>query len=234
MLQHAWSLGVPMRWVVADEVYGQSPALRDVIAGAGRWYLMGVRATTPVWTQRPAVERPGAPSSGRPRGRPRTNARLAKGAPGAITVAAVVARWPEGRWRRLTVAEGEKGPLTYDWGRQRVIESHDGLPGREGWLLARRSLDDAKGDLASIAYYLSNAPAGISLPTLARIASTRYTVEQCIEEAKGETGLDEYEVRYWHSWHRHITLSMMAHAWLASVRHKAMAKKGDPSPSWPS
>jgi SRSO17 transposase len=66
------------------------------------------------------------------------------------------------------------------------------------------------------------------------VASTRYTVEQCIEEAKGETGLDEYEVRHWHSWHRHITLSMMAYAWLASVRYKATEKKGDPSPSWPS
>ena len=57
-------------------------------------------------------------------------------------------------------------------------------------------------------------------------------MEQCIEEAKGETGLDEYEVRYWHSWYRHITLSMMAHAWLAFMRAKTQDKKTAPSPSW--
>ena len=58
-----------------------------------------------------------------------------------------------------------------------------------------------------------------------RVASTRYTVEQCIEEAKGETGLDHYEVRFWHSWYRHITLSMMAHTWLASIKLREQGKK---------
>lgn len=229
MLQHAWSLGVPMRWVVGDEAYGKSPSLRDAIAASGRWYLLGVCRTTPVWTERPAVEEPGRQRSDQRRGRPRTKPRRAEGAPPAITVAVVVGEWSESHWQRLTVAEGEKGPRTYDWGCQRVIESRDGLPDRESWLLARRSLSDGE-----IAYYLSNAPADTPLLTLAQVASTRYTVEQCIEEAKGETGLDEYEVRHWHSWHRHITLSMMAHAWLASVRQQAMVKKGGRSPSWPS
>jgi SRSO17 transposase len=58
-----------------------------------------------------------------------------------------------------------------------------------------------------------------------RVASSRYTVEQCIEEAKEETGLDEYEVRFWQSWYRHITLSMMAHAWLVSIRQREQEKK---------
>ncbi|NLF02112.1 MAG: hypothetical protein GX601_14160 [Anaerolineales bacterium] len=67
---------------------------------------------------------------------------------------------------------------------------------------------------------MSNAPADTPLLKLAQVASTRYTVERRIEEGKGETGLDEYEVRYWHSWYRHIMLSMMAHAWLASIRSR--------------
>ncbi len=156
--------------------------------------------------------------------------RLAEGAPSAMTVKEVVARWPESRWQSLAVAEGEKGLITYDWACQRVVESRDKLPGPDAWLIARRSLSDP----TEIAYYLSNAPADTPLLKLAQVASTRYTVEQCIEEAKSETGLDEYEVRYWHSWHRHITLSMMAHAWLAGIRRQATAKKGGPSPSWPS
>jgi len=124
-------------------------------------------------------------------------------------------------WQRLTVAEGEKVPRTYDWAYARIVESRDALPGPDTWLLARRSPDDP----TDIACYLSSASGDTPLLTLARVASSRYGVEQVIEEGKGETGLDEYEVRYWHSWHRHITLAMMAHAWLVSIRCKA-AKKG--------
>jgi len=226
MLEHAWETGVPMRWVTGDEVYGDSPALRDLVTQAGRWYVLAVRSSAPVWAERPPVEEP----EPQVRGRPRTKARLAEEAPTATTVQEVVARWPESRWQTLTVAEGEKGLITYDWASQRIVESRDKLPGPEGWLVARRSCSDP----TEMAYYLSNAPADASLLQLARVASTRYTVEQCIEEAKGETGLDEYEVRYWQSWHRHITLSMMAHTWLASVRYQATEKKGGLNPSWPS
>jgi len=127
------------------------------------------------------------------------------------------------------VTEGEKGPLTYDWAYARVIESRDHLPGPESWLVVRRSVSDP----TELAYYLSNAPAATPLLQLAQVAATRYTVEQCFEEGKGATGLDDYEVRYWPSWHRHITLSLMAHAWLASIRRRATEEKGAPSPSWP-
>jgi len=112
--------------------------------------------------------------------------------------------------------------VTYDWACQRVVESRDQLPGRDGWLIARRSLNDPE----EIAYYLSNASASTPLFTLAQIAARRYTVEQCIKEAKGETGLDDYQVRHWQSWHRHITLSMMAHTWLAAIRYRANQEKG--------
>jgi len=226
MLEHAWQTGVPMRWVAGDEVYGDSTDLRDFVARHGRWYVLAVRTHTAVWAVRPPVVAP----EPQERGRPRTRVRLANGAAPATSVKEVVANWPESHWQRLVVAEGEKGLITYDWACQRVVESRDGLPGPDAWLIARRSLSDP----TEIAYYLSNAPAGTPLLKLAQVASQRYTVEQCIEEAKGETGLDDYEVRYWHSWHRHITLSMMAHAWLASVRHRATEKKGGLNPSWPS
>ena len=134
----------------------------------------------------------------------------------------MIASQPLDSWQRLVVSEGEKGPLTYDWTRVRVVESREGLPGPDGWLLARRSISDP----TDIAYYLSNARQNTSLQTLAEVASARWSIETTIEEGKGETGLDEYEVRYWHSWHRHITLSMMAHAWLASIRQGAGGKPG--------
>jgi SRSO17 transposase len=226
MLEHAWAVGVPMRWVTGDEVYGDAPELRAVISAAGRWYVLGVRSSTPVWLERPDVDEPGPGEQGRPR----TKARLAKGAPAATPVVAVVSAWSERCWQRLTVTEGSKGPRTYDWAYQRVIESRDGLPAEEVWLVARRSLTDP----TDLAYFLSNAPLDTGLERLAHVAAARATIEQCLETGKGETGLDQYQVRYWHSWHRHITLAMMAQTWLAAVRSRTTAKKGDLLPSWPS
>lgn len=216
MLRHAWSLGVPMRWVAGDEVYGEASYLRDVVAESGRWYVLAVRSYSAVWVERPQVAVPEWRGTGR---KPTKERVVDDTAP--VLIPALVASWPEHRWQRLEVAEGEKGPRIYEWACQRILENQDQLPGRDSWLLVRRSLTDPE----DLAFYLSNAPAETDLLTLARVASTRYTVEQCFEEAKGETGLDEYEVRYWHSWHRHITLSMMAHAWLASVRLTHNQKK---------
>jgi len=224
MLTQAWRRGIPMRWVIGDEVYGNAAFLRETIEVANRWYVLAVSCDTPVWRQRPPVEEPCEQTGGRPR----TKGRLAPGAAAPTTVAEVVAGWSRQRWKRLTVGRGEKGPRLYDWGYQRVVESRRGLPGSDVWLVARRSIADPQ----DIAYYLSNAPPSMGLLELAKIASSRCTIEQCFEEAKGETGLDEYEVRHWHSWHRHITLSMMAYACLNSIRTKAQEKGGTPIQPW--
>ena len=217
MLTHAWEQGVPMLWVTGDEVYGDAPRLRELIQEPGRFYVLAVSANTRVWTERPAVEEP----QEQPGGRPRLAPRVAKDAPKARLVSEVVASLPKSAWKRWAVVEGEKGLITYHWARVRVVESRDRLPGPDVWLLARRCLAWPE----KLTYYLAYAPAKTSLAALVRVASSRYTVEQCIEEAKGETGLDEYEVRFWHSWYRHITLSMMAHAWLASIRLQEHEKK---------
>jgi SRSO17 transposase len=225
MLRHAWERGVPMRWVTGDEVYGEASYLRDTVAESGRWYVLAVRANSTVWLERPEVAVP----TWRGIGRKPVKERVVDSDVRPVPIPALVASWPENRWQCLEVAEGEKGPRLYDWACQRIVENQDQLPGRDAWLLVRRSPAQPE----EIAFYLSNAPAETDLRTLAQVASTRYTVEQCIEEAKGETGLDHYEVRYWHSWYRHITLSMMAHAWLASVRLRRNQEKGGLNPFLP-
>ena len=58
MLESAWAHGVPMRWVCGDEVYGESTELREVVAGSGRWYVLAVRTTEPIWLTRPALAEP--------------------------------------------------------------------------------------------------------------------------------------------------------------------------------
>jgi SRSO17 transposase len=215
MLRRAWRRGVPMAWVTGDETYGDDPKFRAGVEAAGRLYVLAVASITPVWTTPPEVVRP--PVDARAlRGRPRTRPRLAPHAPKPHTVAQVVASWSEGQWHRFAAQQGDKGPVTYDWACARVIESRHRLPAGEHWLLARRSVTDP----SEIAYYLSNAGAATTLPMLAWVASRRYTIEQCFEEAKDDVGLDQYEVRTWPSWHRHVTLTMMALAWLASVHAK--------------
>jgi SRSO17 transposase len=85
-------------------------------------------------------------------------------------------------------------------------------------LLIRRG--PAKPD--ELAFYLTHAPEGTTLARLVRVAGTRWTIENCFEAAKGEVGLDDYEVRSWAGWHRHVTLAMLAHAFLAVLRKAAL------------
>ncbi|GHO90713.1 transposase [Reticulibacter mediterranei] len=218
MLLHAWEAGVPMKWVTGDEAYSDSPRLRETIQACGRFYVLAVAANTRVWQERPALQAPEEQTGGRPR----RGWRLAEGSPKPQMVSEVVASWPRQSFQRLAVMEGEKGPITYDWACWPVVESRDQLPGPDAWRLSRRSISKA----SELAYYLCSVPPETPLETLIWVASSRYMVEQCIKEAKGETGLNEYAVRFWHSWYRHITLSMMAHAFLASIRAASREKKG--------
>jgi SRSO17 transposase len=83
--------------------------------------------------------------------------------------------------------------------------------------MARRTLSDP----GEIAYYLAYAPVGIELAELVRIAGSRWAIEECFQAAKNECGMDEYEVRRYIGWYRHITLSMLAHAVLTILAAQA-------------
>ncbi len=124
----------------------------------------------------------------------------------------LVATVPEAAWLRLSCGEGSKGPREYEWARARFNCPH--APEWERWLLVRRSLSD-KTDMA---YYVAFAPSGTTLAEMVRVAGTRWTIETSFETAKGEVGLDHYEVRLWSGWYRHITLALLAHAFLTATR----------------
>jgi len=96
---------------------------------------------------------------------------------------------------------------------RRVWESRGGLPGRACWLLLRRNLDGSEPR-----FYLANLPPDTPLLTLARIAAVRWVIETEFQVAKGEAGLDEYEVRSWRGWHHHITLALLAAAFLLTLQ----------------
>ena len=143
--------------------------------------------------------------------------------PAQVKAEHLVAALPATAWVPLSAGDGAKGPRLYDWTRVAIRPLTD--PDRGYWLLVRRSLADP----TDLAYYVCYGPAATTLAALVRLAGTRWAVEEVIEAAKGEVGLDQYEVRRWDGWYRHVTLGLLAHAFLAVTRaHAARAEKGGP------
>jgi SRSO17 transposase len=198
MLARALDAGVPAAWVTGDEVYGGDRRLRGDLEARRRPYVLAVRRNEYV----PVPDRAG-------RGWPVAAGEAAAGlAPAA--------------WHTLSAGDGAKGPRVYAWARVALVVPD--APDRGQWLLARRSLADPD----DLAFYVCSGPAAATLAELARVAGTRWAVEECLEAAKGEVGLDQYEVRHWLPWYRHVTLALLAHAYLAVTRACAQArgKKG--------
>ena len=122
---------------------------------------------------------------------------------------------PADAWKRLSCGSGSKGERLYDWALVTwPSPEEDGF--ERGWLV-RRSIAEP----TDIAHYFTHAPEGTALEQLVQIAGRRWVIEECFEQAKQLTGLDEYEVRSWIGWYRHITLSMLAHAMLVVIRAEA-------------
>lgn len=199
------------RWVTADEAYGEVPTLRDTLEAERWWYVLEVPRTTRVFLEHAKTEVP--PWSGRG-GRP-TRSRLVAGAPPPQAVGAIAAGLTKADWTVLTVAEGSQGPRRYQFAVRRGWESRAGLPGRETWIVFRRNLDGTE-----LKFYLSNAPATTALLTLGQVGAQRWPIETDFQMEKGETGLDEYEVRSWDGWHHHITLALLAGGFLLTVRQE--------------
>lgn len=133
----------------------------------------------------------------------------------------LIAELPARAWRRLSAGAGAHGPRDYDWARIPIRSSW--RAGRGHWLLARRKINDP----SKIAYYLCYGPRRTRLHHLAWIAGARWRIEECFQQAKNEAGLDHYQVRSWRAWYAHITLAMLAHAWLVVAR--SVAAKGEPA-----
>jgi SRSO17 transposase len=126
---------------------------------------------------------------------------------------------PATGWERLSAGDGAKGPRFDDWAY--LPYRSDAAPGWQKGLLIRRKINKP----IEFTFYLTFAPVATTLAELVRVAGMRWTIEICFETAKGEVGLDEYEVRSWTGWHRHITLAMLALAYLAVLRKAAAGEK---------
>jgi SRSO17 transposase len=194
MVQRALDSALPIAWVTADAAYGQEARFRRALEEAGVGYVLSVLKSQQVRT-----------------------------AAGSWRIDHVLTGAPEDAWERISCGDGAKGPRIYDWAAARlpVIEDVDGAAStHHRWVLARRSLIRPE----EIAYYLAFAPQEAAVAELVRVAGTRWVIEECFQAAKNECGLDEYEVRRYVGWYRHITLAMLAHSFLAAMAAQALER----------
>jgi len=210
---------LPFKYVVADCLYGNSPTFLDAIdACVGITALVAIPAETRCWLQRPRT----ADQHYRYKGEARAK-RVVEPDSAPCMVATVAASLPASSWYRRKVSEGTKGPIVYEFARQRVTLCREGLPDRTVWLVLKRTVSAAP----SYAYAISNAPASTPLSTLVWLSGLRWAVEQCFEESKTELGMAHYEVRKYAGWHHHMLTTMLAHFFLWHLK----LRLGKKSPS---
>jgi SRSO17 transposase len=130
------------------------------------------------------------------------------------TVGLLAALLPQEAWAVLSAGEGSKGERLYEWAWLQLFEEESTSQERRHWILIRRNLSDP----SKRAYYRAYAPAETTLAKLVGVTGSRWRIEEGLEQTKGEVGLDQYEVRGFRAWHRHVTLALLAHAVLAVVR----------------
>jgi SRSO17 transposase len=205
MLERLRAAGLPAAWVTGDSVYGGSGPLRTWLEEQRQPYVLAIASNDGVALPYGKTAMPVSAQE--------------------IATYALDAH----DWHRLSAGDGSKGPRLYDWAFVRLAAPS--AAGFEQVLLIRRPLDEPD-DPKKLAYYLTFAPVGTLFETLLAVAGRRWTIEESIEAAKGEVGLDHYEVRHYHGWYRHITLAMLALAYLAVVRSRLPGAAGKRGISW--
>jgi len=189
---------VPHAWIVGDDEFGRPSEFRDRLADRAERYLLEVPSTT-------LVRRPD-----------RWPGRTQKWRQVHLRQETV----PIERWTRLRLREGEKGPLEVRAFCTRVETHRDGAPHRQETLLVMQTLSANR-----TWFFLANADAPLDPAQLVAVAAHRHRIEQVFEAAKGEVGLAHYEVRSWVGWHHHVTLSMLALAFLTLERRRLGKKR---------
>jgi SRSO17 transposase len=186
MVQRVQAADLPIRWVVADTVYGHSPDLRDFLEEQGYADALAVPSTEVVCVQT------------------RTGLLLSDVA--SIAQQALRAR----DWQRLSQSLGTKGERLFDWARLPLV--HAGTVDGRNFLAIRRCLDDPD----ELAYYLVYAPLNTPLSIIVQAIGARWHIEEDLQACK-DLGLDHYEVRSYLGWYRHITLVLLAYAFLVGI-----------------
>jgi SRSO17 transposase len=184
---------LPHAWVAGDDEMGRSTWFRRELSRLQEQYLLAVPSNTLIRDLDAAPLDEAHPR----RKQPFQQVRVWAGA------------LPAEAWTSIDVRDGHRGPLVVQAVKRRVMAKTDRRRiGPQEVLVVLRSVEDDgswKYD-----YYLSGAPSDTPLPEFARVAKAEHRIEECLQRAKSEAGLADYEVRNWVGWHHHQTLSLIA------------------------
>jgi len=216
MLARTLALGLPCRYLTADEHYGDSTAFRAGVGALGLTYVVEVSCNTTGWLKPPSFH---APQPGVATDRARKDVALAPGAPRQRRVDSL---WQRGgpRWQAYHVKESEKGPVVWEVRVVRFFPAQEALAAPARWLIvARNVLDD------EVKYFLSNAPEGTAPEALLHVAFSRWHIERIYQDAKMQVGFDHFEVRHYLPLMRHLILSMVSLLFLMRETRQLREKK---------
>lgn len=215
--------GVCFEWLTFDEWYGSKPPFLRALDERGQKFVGEVHKDFTAWTGPPRVTT--RPFHRHGRGHGRRTPRVVAGSRKPITVEAMM-RWHrplrEQPWKPYRVKDGEKGPMVWEVKHMLIYpKDEEGLPARPYHLVVARNVLDR----TEIKYFVSNAPPGTSVKKLLLVAFSRWRIERCFEDEKGEIGLDHYEGRLYQGLKRHLILSAVSHLFLAQVHQELRGEK---------
>jgi SRSO17 transposase len=208
MLRRTRATGkVPLDWITADSLYGDSGEFLDALEGMSQRYLVEVKKNTLVWTVDPATLPGKTPG-------PKKRKKLGSYRYHEVrSVQEIAADLPADAWRPLKLREGSNGPLVCQFAVLRAWAMRHNQPGPPIWVLVRRSLDRKE-----VWYYVSNADEQTPWETLAMVSGTRFRVEEYFQDGKMHLGMADYEARAWKSWHHHMALVALAHLYVTLTK----------------
>jgi len=218
--------GVRFEWITADEAYGEVPEFLFTLDDRGQRYVVEVPFIFHGWLRRPEVLQRAPERPNKPGRQPRYPRLKVKNLP-TIEVRNMV-RYCEvfrkQKWQKFHIKDTTKGPEVWEVKAAPIYLKRDGLPTWPHWLIVARNVRDPD----QVKYFISNAPPGTPLEVLLHVAFSRYQVERCFEEEKGELGMDHFEVRNYTSLKRHLLITAVSHLFLAKVQDKWREKKSAP------
>jgi len=217
MLERARQLGVPCRYLTADEHYGDSVAFRSGVAALGLTYVVEVSCATTGWLEKPRFIAP--------KGRDGADHRVRKHArlePGMPCQRRVDALWEDGgpHWQAYHIKETEKGPLVWEARVVRFFPAQEDVAAPARWLIVARNVLKTE-----VKYFLSNAPEDADPRLLLHVAFSRWHIERIYQDAKMQVGFDHFEVRRYLPLMRHLILSTVSLLFLARETQRIREKK---------
>jgi SRSO17 transposase len=207
LIHKALERKIPFGWIGMDSHYGQQPWLLDELESQKLLYIADIPCDSRVWLELPNTEIPLRKGD---IGRKPTKL---KADTHPIEVRQIASQLEQNHWHRMYIRDTERGQLWSLLVFLRVYPVVDELPGRQTWLILRKDEGEQK-----LKYQYSNAPSDTPLERLAEMSHSRYWMERAIQDAKGEAGLAEYELRSWRGWHHHITMTILAMLFLLELQ----------------